>query len=220
MRAFLIVPVDDRVDHGGADALLLRLCGAPESAARAQARARLRAAVRAARAHTRAVFVEVAPISSPALEAELDALADGAWPDGVFLQACEGRRDVQALSIKLAVREAALGVAEGATQIVALAAQTPAGVFALGSYRGASARLAGLALDGAPLPGGEAARGLVRAQLALGAAAAGVAAIDAAPPGAGAGAIAAICESARRDGFSGMLAHAADQIAAIAGCAS
>jgi citrate lyase subunit beta/citryl-CoA lyase len=220
MCAFLILSADA---PGGflappahrAAALLLRLGPVDDAAARAQARESARAFIIATRALAGAtpIFVQVAALRAPALDADLDALA-GAWPEGVFLEACEGRADVQGLSAKLAVREAMAGVAEGATRIVALAAQTPAGVFALGGYSQASARLAGLALDDAPLPGDAQAKATVRTLLVLGAAAAGVPALQIAPGGVGP-TLAAACAAARREGFSGMLARFPGQISAI-----
>jgi citrate lyase subunit beta/citryl-CoA lyase len=152
-------------------------------------------------------------VTSEILEADLDALAVS-LPDGVFLEGCAGRAHVQQLSVKLAVREAAAGLGAGATRIVALAAQTPAGVFDLGRYRGASSRLAALALDETPLPGGAQARQAARTLLLLGAAAAGIAALDFAPALDGE-AFAAFCGDSRRDGFSGMLTLASGQIGGI-----
>lgn len=187
---------------------------------RASARARARAFIEAARGRPGApkIFVQVAPARSEIVDADLDALI-GAGPEGVFLEACEGRADVQRLAVKLAVREAEAGIAEGATSIVALAAQTPAAVFGLGGYAGASPRLAALAFDAPPIApatmGAEApGRTTARALLVFGAAAAGVPALDIAPEGAGA-ALAAACAAARRDGFSGMMARAPEQIGAI-----
>ncbi len=216
MRTFLILPADAPAGLPSAPdpraSPLLRLGAPAENAARKAARARVRDFILARRAHDPAFYVQLAPVGSAIFEADLDALA-GAWPDGVFLEGCEAKADVQRLSVKLAVREAVAGVAQGATKIVALAAQTPAGVFALGAYRGASARLAGLALDETRLPGGESARSAARGLLILGAAAAGVPAMEIAPSGSAG--LAAACAAARADGFSGMLARVADQIATI-----
>lgn len=199
----------------GASALLLHLGAAEEGparqAARAQARALLGAATRCPGGP--ALFVQIASAGSAAVEADLDALTDD-LPTGVFLEACEGRADVQRLSVKLAAREALAGVPEGATRIVALAAQTPAGVFALGGYAGASPRLAALALDTTPLPGGPQAGALARALLLLGAAAAGVPALESAPRRGEAG-IDAACAAARRDGFAGMLTRRPEEIGPI-----
>ena len=218
MRSVLIVPAgppDHATLDSGAAALLLRLGAPKEDAARRQARAQACAWVEAALQRTAPprVFVQVAPVTSEILEADLDALA-GAMPEGVFLEGCAGRAHVQQLSVKLAVREAAAGLGAGVTRIVALAAQAPAGVFALGGYRDASSRLAALALDETPLPGGAQAWLSVRGLLALGAAAAGCAALDFAPALEG-DALSAFCRQARREGFSGMLTRDFAQIGGI-----
>lgn len=195
-----------RALDSGAAALLLRLGGA---LSRNDARARARAFVEAARMRGERprLFVQVAPVTSREIDGDLDAIIC-AGLDGVFLEGCEGRGDIQGLSVKLSVREAEAGLPAGALAIVALAAQTPAAVFQLGGYKGASPRLAALAMDESVLPGGAQARAAARALLALGAAAAGVSALDLA---AGEGALAA----ARREGFAGVIAFSEAEIVAI-----
>jgi citrate lyase subunit beta/citryl-CoA lyase len=221
MRAILILsagvgepPLDD-VLASGASALLLRL--GPDDTAAARDEARLVARAFLERARTRIgrppIFVQVASVRTPNSEGDLDAVVAPGL-DGVFLEGCEGRGDVQQLATRLAVREAALGLPEGGARIVALAAQTPAGVFSLGDYGGASPRLTALALDEKSLPGGDAAQGVARALLALGAAAAGVPALVAAPL-AGDGDFEAACRAAGREGFSGLMTPRTDEIPAI-----
>ncbi len=219
MRAILLLTADRRqpaVDAlaSGACALLLRLAPA-DAPTREEARVQARRFVEAARGSPSRprLFVQIPAVRDEALDADLAAFAiEGV--DGFFLEGCEGRADVQRLSAKLAVREAEAGLKAGAFRIVAFAAQTPAGVFALGAYAGASARLAGLAMDDGPLPGGATARAAARALLALGAAAAGVPAFDLAPVSRGA-AFETACRAIRRDGFSGLLTPAAADIDAI-----
>jgi citrate lyase subunit beta/citryl-CoA lyase len=188
MRSCLILSVDD--DQRLAPALAIR----PEALLlRHSARGaapdprKMRDFIRAARAadDRPKLFAQVAPVESSRLDDELDALI-GTRPDGVFLEACRGRADVQQLSARLGVKEAEAGIAAGATAIYAFVAQTPASVFALGGYAGASRRLAGLALDDAPLPGGQEMRAVARALVVLGAAAAGVPAFSVAPEASGA----------------------------------
>ena len=55
-----------------------------------------------------------------------------------------GAASVQQLSAKLAVREAEFALADGATRIIAVA-DTAQSLFRMGSYRGSSARLMGVA---------------------------------------------------------------------------
>jgi citrate lyase subunit beta / citryl-CoA lyase len=221
MRAILILPAGAgrlpmEALTSGASALLLRLGPGGDDAARAGARAYARACLETARgrAERPAIFAQIAPGPSAGSEADLDAVLQPGL-DGVFLEACEGRADVQQLAARLTAREAALGLPEGGVEIVALAAQTPAGVFALGGYRDASPRLAALAMDETALPGGAAARGVARTLLALGAAAAGVAAYDIAPYGRG-GALEEACRLAGREGFSGLMTPRAGEIPVIA----
>lgn len=196
-----------------AGALLLQPAGEGES--REAALRWMRAFVERARASADRpqLFVQVAPVTDAAIDADLIALV-AAGLDGVFLEGCEGRAHVQHLSAKLSVREAAAGLPAGSVKIIALAAQTPAGVFALGGYKDASTRLAGLTLDGTALPGGSGARDAARALLLLGAASARLPAFDMAPDLEGA-ALEKACAAARREGFAGMIARSGAQIGPI-----
>ena len=94
------------------------------------------------------LYVRVGGLDGP-IEAELDALMPAA-PDGIVLLAQSGA-DVQHLGVKLAVREAELGIADGATRIIALAGGTPGAIFQLASFAGASPRLIALAFDSSAL---------------------------------------------------------------------
>jgi citrate lyase subunit beta/citryl-CoA lyase len=218
-RSVLVLSADRRksaIDalSSGASALLLRL-GPAGGLARDEARDWARGFIEAARRRDNRpdIYIQIAGLRSADSEEDVAALAI-AGVDGFFLEGCEGRVDVQQLSVRLAAREAEAELAPGALRIVALAAQTPAGVFALGDYAGASSRLAALAMDDAALPAGAAARAMARTLLALGAAAAEVGALDAAPTSRGS-ALEAACQSVRRDGFSGLVTAAAGEIPVI-----
>jgi citrate lyase subunit beta/citryl-CoA lyase len=205
--------VDAALDSG-ADALLLDLDGA---SAREMARQRARAFLETARrrAERPALFARVAPASSAAIDADLAALMPAA-PDGVVLEDSRGRASVEQLSAKLAVWEAEAGLIDGATRIVALAAR-PAGVFGLGGYAGCSRRLAGLAFEGEALRAvmGAQPLALARSLLLLGAAAAGVPAIDGPFSGADEAGLRADCHAARQDGFAGKMAGDAGHVEII-----
>ena len=141
-------------------------------------------------------------------------------PDAILLPGSLGAASVQQLSAKLAVREADFGLADGATRIIAVV-DTAQSLFGMGSYRGSSARLVGLAWSAEALRadiGAETDRdrlGAYRGRLSPGARPdaarrgrrRGVAAIDAAfadvrdLDGLRAEALAA-----RRDGFAGKIA--------------
>ena len=127
---------------------------------------------------------------------------------------------VQQLSAKLAVREATCGLADGSTRILALATETAQALFGMASYRGASARLIGLAWGTESLSAdlraetGRDSSGdtagpfrLARDLTLLAAAAAGVAAIDAIFADVGdIEGLRAEATAARRHGFSGKMA--------------
>jgi len=203
----------------GADAILLRLGPSAEDAARRSARRRACALINERRGKNAApkLFVEVAPLDSDLIEADLDALF-GPGPEGVFLPSCAGAASLQRMSVKLAVREAQAGLADGATRIGAFAGGDPGAALALRSLAGASPRLAALAFDEAGLRtalglacGDGAAIQMARAAVVLAAASAGVPALAAPLPAGENEAYAA----ARRDGFQGAMAVFPGEIAAI-----
>lgn len=213
----------------GADAILLRLGPCAEDAARRRARARACALINEARGKEargkeaqgkRAapkLFVELASLDSELIEADLDALF-GPGPEGVFLPSCDGAASLQRASVKLAVREAQAGLADGATRIGAFAGGDPASALALRSLAGASPRLAALAFNDAGLRtalglacGDGAAIQMACGTVVLAAASAGVPALAAPIPIGENEAYA----TARRDGFRGAMALFPGQIAAI-----
>jgi citrate lyase subunit beta/citryl-CoA lyase len=166
--------------------------------------------------------------------ARTEALADlaAAMPDapaGIVLPKAEGAADVLRLDHYLSAMEAAFGLAVGATRIAVIATETPAALFALGTYAGVGPRLAALtwgAEDLAAALGAASNRDaagayadpyrLARSLCLAGAAAAGVAAIDTVftdfRDSAG---LAAEAAAARRDGFAGKLAIHPDQVGPI-----
>ena len=216
--AFLLaVPKHDRsleaAAASGADGLIVDL-------AEADAEALDRAAAFLAGPAGGAAWLRVGPLAAPQTIAVLDALVP-ARPAGVVLAGAQGGADVTRLSALLRPREAMAGIADGATPIVAMAADTPAGLLALASYAGASRRLTALAWDDRPLIealGAEDAADVVRAARTgtlVAAAAAGVAALDRPFRGRDATALAAEAEAARRAGFAGKLAVGPDQVPVI-----
>jgi len=65
-------------------------------------------------------------------------------PDGILLPKSVNGASLQHLGALLAVKEAEHELADGATKIMAIVTETPAAIFNLGSYAGASHRLEGL----------------------------------------------------------------------------
>ena len=160
-------------------------------------------------------------------DSDLDAVMAHA-PEAILLPRSLGAASVQQLSAKLAVREADLSLADGLTRIIAVA-DTAGALFHMGSYRGASARLIGIAWCAEVLARRYRRRDrprpprrdsgpyrLARDLTLLAATSAGVAAIDApfADPHDLDG-LRAEALAARRDGFSGKLAIGAAQAAIV-----
>jgi citrate lyase subunit beta/citryl-CoA lyase len=152
-----------------------------------------------------------------------------AGPDGIMLPKATGGMDVQHLAAKLAVREAESGLPDGGTFILPIATETAASLFHMGSYRGASHRLAALTWGAEDLSadlGAETNVGpdgrytepyrLARTLTLFAAAAAEVSAIDSIHGNfRDAAGLRAACEEARRDGFSGKMAIHPAQVAVI-----
>jgi len=194
-RSMLFVPADSerKLAHARAteaDALILDLEDSVDAERKGRARALAAEFLRGERKPGQAIFVRINALDDPAARADLDAILP-ARPDGLVLPKVRGADDVGRLAVLLDALEPRVGVRVGATAIVPIATETPAGVFALGRYADVSARLACLTwgaedlsvalgaetavdADGEWLPTYQ----LVRSLCLLGAADAGVPAID------------------------------------------
>jgi citrate lyase subunit beta / citryl-CoA lyase len=150
MRSFLFVPADggsklDKAMASGADAVIIDLEDsiAPERKDRARAAA-LDFLKRAGSAEQRPrLLVRINGLETGMTDADLDAIVAGA-PDAVVLPKAEGGTSVVHLDAKLTAREAIAGLPEGQIKVLAQAVESSAGLFAAGTFRGASARLVGL----------------------------------------------------------------------------
>ncbi len=222
MRSLLFVPGDDprKLAKGlasGADVLLIDLEDSVAPARKQEARsiaAGFLAEAAAAPGRPR-LYVRVNALSTDQTGADLDGVMTAA-PDGVMLPKCRSGTDVKLLSSMLAVREAENGLVDGATRIIAIATETAASIFHMGTYAGASRRLAGLTWGGEDLSadlGAEANRladgsyadpyRLARSLCLMGAAAAETAGIDSVFTNfRDMDGLKAEAEAARRDGFA------------------
>lgn len=227
LRSLLFVP-GDRPDRIGkalgtrADALILDLEDSVAPAAKAEARRAVSEALSADNSRrTKPLFVRVNPLDSEQIEADLDAILP--WHvDGIVLPKAEGGACVDDLAARLSAR------GNAGTVILPIATETPAAIFALGTYQGAK-RLIGLTWGAEDLPaaiGAATSREadgrytppyeLARSLCLFGAAAAGVAAIETIYPAfRDLDGLAAYAGRARRDGFSGMMAIHPDQLETI-----
>jgi citrate lyase subunit beta/citryl-CoA lyase len=224
LRSLLFVPGDrpDRMEkalRGEADALILDLEDSVAAERKAEAR---RAVADFLHAHSTApLWVRVNPLDGAENEKDLAAVLP-AHPDGIVLPKAEGGVSVAELNRRLAA------AGNATAQILAIATETPAAMFQLGTYGGVR-RLAGLTWGAEDLPaaiGAATSREadgrytppyeLARSLCLFGAAAAGVAAIETVYPAfRDLEGLAAYAGRARRDGFTGMMAIHPDQVGAI-----
>lgn len=219
-RSFLFVPADSarkmlKAASSGADALILDLEDSVAPAARPAAREQARDYL----AGKDNVWVRINPLDTADAGVDLDAVMAAA-PAGIVLPKSRSGADAVALSAMLDTLEQAHGIAAGSTRILPICTETPAALLALQGYIGATPRLAALTWGaedlsvalgasrnrddaGDWLPPYELARSLCL----IAAAAAEVAAIDTVfTDYRDAEGLARYAATARRDGFSGMLA--------------
>ncbi len=221
LRSLLFVPGDrpDRMAKAAvldADALILDLEDSVTLAAKPAARAAIAAFL--AEPRHQLLFVRINPLDSGLAADDLAAVL-GARPDGIVLPKAEGGASLAALDAHLA----------GDMLILPIATETPAAVFAMGSYAGVSERLCGLTWGAEDLPaaiGASTSREtdgsytapyqLARSLTLFGAHAAGVAAIETVYPDfRDLDGLAAYAARGRRDGFTGMMAIHPSQVPVI-----
>ena len=227
LRSLLFVPGDRpermaKAMAGAADALILDLEDAVAPAAKPGARRAVRAFLDEQQAsRAKPIFVRVNPLDGGMADEDLDAVLPG-HPDGIVLPKAEGGGSVAELTRRLTARGNATAL------ILAIATETPAAMFALGSY-GSQPRLVGLTWGAEDLPaaiGAATSREadgrytppyeLARSLCLFGAAAAGVQPIETVYPAfRDLEGLAAYAARGRRDGFTGMMAIHPDQVAVI-----
>lgn len=212
LRSLLFVPGDrpERMAKAAAlevDALILDLEDSVAPAAKAAAREAVAAFLAGPR--KLAKLVRINPLDSGLAEDDLAAILPHN-PDGIVLPKAEGAASLAALDAKL----------DGDISILPIATETPAAIFALGTYGGVTPRLCGLTWGAEDLPaaigattsrepdgGYTAPYQLARSLTLFGAHAAGVPAIETVYPDfRDTEGLAAYAARAARDGFTGMMA--------------
>jgi citrate lyase subunit beta/citryl-CoA lyase len=226
LRSLLFVP-GDRPDQmskavaAGADALILDLEDSVAPPRKGRARTDVAAFLKRT-PRTVPLFVRVNPVTSPAIDEDLAAVADGR-PDGVVLPKAEGADSVLDLTRRMSAR----GLS--AVRILPIATETPAALFRLGDYARVAERILGLtwgAEDLSAALGAASARDqngaytapyeMARALTLFGAAAAQVPAIDTVYPAfRDAEGASRYAERGARDGFTGMMAIHPSQVKII-----
>lgn len=222
-RSWLFAPGDserkmEKAAGGPADIVVFDLEDAVAEGEKSTARTRI-AAFLAAQAPDRSrLWVRINPLQGPHALADLAAVMP-CRPGGIMLPKSRGRADVECLDHYLSALEVAAGSAQGATRVIALVTETAQSMFTTGTYAGAP-RLAALtwgAEDLADAVGAADNRDddgsyaftyeMARSFCLLGAAAAGVAAVETIhgdfrdETG-----LRRRAQQARRAGFGGMLA--------------
>lgn len=231
-RSWLFAPGDNakkmtKATASAADIVLIDLEDAVAEAEKPAARAAVRNFLAAqADGHER-LWVRVNPLDGPHTLADLAAVMPGR-PGGIMLPKANGRGDVERLDHYLSAFEAAHGIDIGATKVIVLVTETAAAMFRTGDYAGAP-RLVALtwgAEDLADALGASVNRNddggygftyeLARSLCLLGAAAAGVAAIETIQGDfRDLDGLRTRAEKVRRDGYRGMLAIHPAQVEVI-----
>lgn len=231
LRSLLFVPGDSerkfaRARTSGADALILDLEDAVAPSQKEAAREHV-ASVLGEEVEP-SLFVRVNPFDTGLMLGDLAAIVRPGLA-GIMLPKVGGAGDLVQVGHYLDALEAKTGLPAGGIALLPVATETPAAMFALGSYAPAHSRLCGLtwgAEDLAAAVGATANREesggwtepyrFVRTQCLFAAAAAEVAPIDTLYADfRDMDGLAADCRMSRRDGFTGRLAIHPDQVEAI-----
>ena len=231
-RSWLFAPGDserkmEKATASAAGVVLFDLEDAVAEGEKPAARARTSAFLAAQPSDRSRLWVRINPLQGPHALADLAALTPSR-PGGIMLPKSCGRADVERLDHYLSALEVAAGIVPGTTAVIALVTETAASMFTTGTYAGAP-RLTALTWGAEDLadavgavhnrnPDGSYAftYQLARSLCLLGAAAAGVAAIETIHGDfrdeAG---LRRRAEQARRSGFQGMLAIHPAQVEVI-----
>jgi citrate lyase subunit beta/citryl-CoA lyase len=149
VRSLLFIPGDSERKlakgmEAGADVLLLDLEDSVGAERKAEARRITSAFIGESRAKSpAALYVRVNDFTTGLTDDDLAAIMP-AQPAGIMLPKAIGAKDVERLSAKLRVHEAENGIEDGATRIIAIMAETAAGVLAASTFHEIIPRLAGL----------------------------------------------------------------------------
>ena len=223
MRSWLFAPGDSakkmvKAVDSTADMVIFDLEDAVAADNKRAARAMVRDFLQHNADKSARIFVRINPLDGPYPLEDLAAIMPGR-PGGIMLPKCSGRSDVDALDNYLAALEVANGIDRGSTPVMILATETAGSMFHCGDYAGTPRLMAMTwgAEDLADAVGASANTNpdgsyaftyeMARSLTLLGAASAGVAAIDTIHGDfRDLDGLKARAERVRRDGFVGMLA--------------
>ena len=236
LRSLLFVPGDSdkkfaRASQGAADVLILDLEDAVAPSMNEAARGTVAGWLDQADQVAASLFVRINPLSSGLAEGDLDAVVRPGLA-GLVVPKADSAADVATLGTALDRLEAAAGMAAGTVKILVVATETPAAMFALGSYTPAHPRLVGLTWGAEDLSSAIGATTnkeadgtwtepyrLARSLCLFAAASAGVIPVETLYADfRDAEGLEADCRRSRRDGFLGRIAIHPDQVEAINRC--
>jgi len=148
LRSLLFVPGDSekkfaRASQGNADVLILDLEDAVAASMKDAARQTVAGWLDRAGEVAASLFVRINPLSSGLAEGDLAAVVRPGL-SGLLVPKADSSADVAVLSDMLDRLEAVAGMSVGTVKIMVVATETPAAMFALGSYTPAHPRLVGL----------------------------------------------------------------------------
>lgn len=231
-RSWLFAPSDsekkmEKATAGPADIVIFDLEDAVVDAEKPRARSLIADFLRAHAYGRERLWVRVNPLDGPHTLADLAAIMP-ARPGGIMLPKARGRADVELLDHYLSALEVANGIERSSTRVIVLVTETAEAMFTTGSYAGAP-RVVALswgAEDLADSIGASSNRNadgsysftyeLARSLCLLGAAAAGVAAIETIQGDfRDLDGLRQRAEKVRRDGYRGMLAIHPAQVEVI-----
>jgi len=231
-RSWLFAPGDSekkmtKAMDGEADIVLIDLEDAVAPDSKAAARPMVHDFIKANPQQRHRLWVRINPFDGPHTLLDLAAIMP-ANPGGIMLPKVYGRQDVEKLDHCLSALEVANGIEEGSTPVIVLITETAEAMFHTGDYKGAP-RVVALtwgAEDLADSIGASSNRNedgsysftyeLARSMTVLGAATAGVTAIETISADfRDLDALRARAEKVRRDGFRGMMAIHPAQVPVI-----
>ena len=236
LRSLLFVPGDSekkfaRASQGNADALILDLEDAVAPSMKAAARGIVAGWLDRALEVPASLFVRVNPLSTGLTEGDLAAVVRPGLA-GVLVPKADSAADVATIAAILDRFEVEAGMVPGTVRIIVVATETPAAMFALGSYTPPHPRLVGLTWGAEDLSAAIGATAnkeadgawtepyrLARSLCLFAAASAGVTPVETLyvdfRDDAG---LEADCRRSRRDGFMGRIAIHPDQVDTINRC--
>ena len=140
-RSWLFAPGDserkmEKAAAGAADIVIFDLEDAVATEEKPKARAMVHDFLKAQAGGHERLWVRINPLDGPFAVDDLAAIMPGA-PGGIMLPKAYGRADVELLNNYLTALEAAFGVEQGSTKVIALVTETAQAMFTTGDYAGA-----------------------------------------------------------------------------------